>query len=170
MNVLYVDIDGVLNSYSNKEIIVDRMVEVLADICHSLNCKVCIESTHKPRKSDWEEESEIIIELEKSLKKYNIDLIGYTPKIEIHKDYSIIPYWKDFEIIYHLMQNPEIEHFAIIDDNDFMDLVLLKDHLVETNSYNEDNPKLEGLLPKHKENVAKILKLDNKYKNILKKH
>lgn len=169
MNVLYVDIDGVLNSYSNTDAIVERMVSVLADICHTYDCKVCIESTHKPIKDEFGEESQIIIELERMLKKYNIELIGYTPQIEIHEGSATIGCWKDFEIIYHLMRHPQIEHFAIIDDNDYVDLVLLRDYLVETCSYNLEQPELEGLTESHKEQVGQILKKENIYKSILKR-
>lgn len=164
MNVIYVDIDGVLNSFGYKEAIVDRMVKVLFDICRTYDCKVCVESSHKPRKSEWEEESELIVELYKSFSKYGIECIGFTPEVEIHEGCSTIGCWKDFEIIYHLLEHPEIEHFAVIDDNDFKDLVLLKDYLVETKAYVINHPEKEGLLPCHKEEVAKVLRLENKFK------
>lgn len=165
MNVLYVDIDGVLNSWSNKDAIVDRMVKVLSDICKTYDCKVCIESTKKPNIYDEEEESLVLIKLKEAFEKYEIDCIGFTPRVEIHKGFSILSDWKDFEIIYHLSEHPEIEHFAVIDDNDFRELFLLKDYLVETEDYVEGHPEKEGLLEHHKEEVGKILVKENRFKN-----
>lgn len=163
MNVLFVDIDGVLNSYGYKDIIVDRMVKVLGEICHKYNCKVVVESSHKPKLSEWEEESFLITKLNDYFKKYDIDCIGWTPSVEIHDNDLILPHFKDYEILYYLGKHPEIEHFAIIDDNDFYDLNVLKEYLIETKSYVSNHPEEEGLLPEHFMEVEKTLQLKNKY-------
>ena len=44
------------------------------------------------------------------------------------------------------------------------DLDKVRDHLVET-IYDSNNPEEEGLLPKHKEEVGKVLRKDNDIKN-----
>lgn len=162
MNVLFVDIDGVLNSLGNKNTIVDRMVKVLSEICHKYNCKVVIESSHKQK---YGEETSLIQELFYYFKKYDIDCLGWTPSIEIHDDTFMIDSFKDYEILYYLGKHPEINHFAIIDDNDYYDLNILKEYLVETKDYVKDHPEEEGLLPKHIVKVEKVLNLENKYKH-----
>lgn len=165
MNVLFVDIDGVLNSLRNKNVIVDRMVKVLSEICHKYNCKVVVESTHKPKISIEEDGSSMMRELFNYFKKYDIDCIGWTPCVEIHDGSLELLCFKDYEILYYLGKHPEIEHFAIIDDNDYYDLNILKEYLVETKDYVKDHPEEEGLLPKHIMEVEKVLNLENKYKN-----
>lgn len=169
MNILFVDIDGVLNSYSYDEVIVERMIKVLSDICKEYNCKVVISSTHKPQ-IEYFEESPIITKLNEKLEKYNIECLGFTPIVEIHKGYSLLERFKDFEILYYLGTHPNIEHFAVIDDNDFYDLRLLKEYLVETKDYVLNHPEEEGLLLKHIDEVGKILKKENKYKNLYTKN
>ena len=80
--------------------------------------------------------------------------------------------WKEDEIIKYLQEHPEIEHYCIIDDDDTKnimhckksDLDKVRDHLVET-IYDSNNPEEEGLLPKHKEEVGKVLRKDNDIKN-----
>ena len=73
--------------------------------------------------------------------------------------------WKEDEIIKYLEMHPEIEHYCIIDDDDtksimhwdVSDLEKVREHLV-TPLYYSDNPNEEGLLPRHKDEIARILK------------
>ena len=73
--------------------------------------------------------------------------------------------WKEDEILLYLERHPEIDHYCVIDDDDtknmlhwdVSDLDKVRDHLV-TPVYYSHNPEEEGLLPKHKEEVGKILK------------
>ena len=80
--------------------------------------------------------------------------------------------WKEDEIIKYLEMHPEIEHFCIIDDDtkamhwQESDLDKVREYLVET-IYYSNNPEEEGLLPKHKDEIRKILKKENKIKNRL---
>lgn len=81
--------------------------------------------------------------------------------------------WKEDEIIQYLEMHPEIEHYCIIDDDDTKamhweksDLDKVREHLVET-IYYSDNPEEEGLLLKHKEEVAKVLQKENDIKRLI---
>ena len=97
-------------------------------------------------------------------KKYGIDCIGRTPNVKrITSKCSYISMWKEDEIRLYLFRHPEIEHYCIIDDNDYIDLEKEKDHLVET-IYYSNNPEEEGLLEIHKEQVGEKLKLNNEMK------
>lgn len=164
MNILFVDIDGVLNSLNTPGIINERMIKVLKKICDIYNCSVVIESTHKPNPYPDEEEYPIIKELYRLCNKYEINILGFTPRVSVHySDYSTIDYWKDYEILQYLYRNNNIEHIAILDDERYQ-LELLSDYLVLIKAYNPDNSNEEGLCDKYIEEVGKILKLENRFK------
>ena len=169
MNVIFLDFDGVLNTihYSSLNDI-EKRIQILAEICNEYNCKVVIEASSKDAID--EETLEVdpaswVNDIFKLFKKYNIECIGRTPNVEKKiNDYTSLPMWKEDEILNYLQMHPEIEHYCIIDDDDtksmhweFSDLDKVRDHLVET-IYYSDNPEDEGLLPKHKDEVGKILK------------
>lgn len=162
MNVIYLDIDGVLNTLHNKVPIEEKRIQILSSICKKYNCKIVIESTHKSKQSDWKEENPLLIELFNLFEKYEIECIGFTPTVEIHEGCTTIPHWKEFEILSHLYKHKEIKHFVIIDDNDYKDLALLQEYLVETKDYPHDE-KESGLLEEHIEKVRKKLLLKNKF-------
>lgn len=98
------------------------------------------------------------------LEKYQIELLGFTPKVEIHNNNSIIEDWKEYEIHQYLLTHNDIEHFAIIDDNDHIDLEMFKDYLVETKNYVENHPEQEGLTEEYIEQIGKILEKENIYR------
>lgn len=168
MNVIFLDFDGVLNTihYNSLEDMEIR-IKILADICKEYNCKVVIEAgakdvideeTLEVKEGSWVNNIFVLF------KKYGIECIGRTPNVTIKTgENSYITMWKEEEIIQYLQKHPEIEHYCIIDDDDKKtmhwgksDLDKVRDHLVET-IYYSDNPKEEGLLPKHKEEVGIIL-------------
>lgn len=172
MNVIFLDFDGVLNTihYTTMED-VERKIQILADICKDFDCKVVIEAAAK----DAIDEETLEVEKEswvndifKLFKKYDIKCIGRTPNvIKRIGENTYIPIWKEDEIIQYLEMHPEIKHYCIIDDDDrkamhyeISDLEKVRDHLVETVFYSE-NPEEEGLLPKHKDEVFKILQKEN---------
>lgn len=170
MNVIFLDFDGVLGtSHYNSQEDIERRIRILADICKDYNCKVVIEASSKDAIDEETMEIadgswvNIIFEL---FKKYEIECIGRTPNIEKKIDeFTYLPIWKEDEIIEYLKMHPEIDHYCIIDDDDtksimhweVSDLNKVRDHLVET-IYYSNNPEEEGLLPKHKSEVVKILK------------
>ena len=177
MNVIFLDFDGVLDTYHyNSEKDIERRIKILADICAEYDCKVVIEASSKDaideETLEVAEDSwvRIIFEL---FKKYNIECIGRTKSLEENmNDFTSSPMWKEDEILEYLKMHPEIEHYCIIDDDDaktimhweISDLDKVRDHLVQTIYYSK-NPDEEGLLPKHKDEVEKVVK-----KNIKKKH
>lgn len=174
MNVIFLDFDGVLDTYHYNSLEdIERRIKVLADICSENNCKVVIEAASKDAID--EETLEVmdgswINKIFEMFKKYNIECIGRTPNVErkIGKN-TYLSMWKEDEIIKYLEMHPEIEHYCIIDDDDtksimhweISDLDKVRDHLVET-IYYSNNPDEEGLLPKHKYEVTKVLKKNNK--------
>ncbi len=171
MNVIFLDFEGVLYTYHYNSLEdIERRIKTLADICNEYNCVVVIEAASKIA---IDEETLEIVEdswindIFKLFKKYGIKCIGRTPNIEKKiSEFATLPMWKEDEIIEYLKMHPEIDYYCIVDDDDsksimhwdVSDLDKLRDHLVQT-IYYSDNPEEEGLLPKHKDEVATVLKL-----------
>ena len=177
MNVIFLDFDGVLETIHYDSLDdVERRIKILAEICKEYDCKIVIEASAK--EAIDEETLEVaegswVNNIFKLFKKYKIECIGRTPSVEMKTGQdSYISIWKEDEIIKYLQEHPEIEHYCIIDDDDTKnimhckksDLDKVRDHLVET-IYDSNNPEEEGLLPKHKEEVGKVLRKDNDIKN-----
>ena len=170
MNVIFLDFDGVLDTYHYNSIEdIERRIEILADICKECNCKVVIEASSKDtidEKTMEIVEDSWINKIFELFKKNEIECIGRVPNIEKKNgEFCYLPMWKEDEIIEYLKMHPEIEHYCIIDDDDaksimhweVSDLDKVREHLV-TPLYYSENPNEEGLLPKHKDEIARILK------------
>ncbi len=170
MNVIFLDFDGVLDTYHYNSLEdIERKIKLLADICNENKWKIVIEAASKDAID--EETLEVmdgswINEIFVMFKKYNIECIGRTPNVERKiGENTYLSMWKEDEIIKYLEMHPEIEHYCIIDDDDTKsimhwktsDLDKVRDHLVET-IYYSNNPNEEGLLPRHKDEIARILK------------
>lgn len=182
MNVLFVDIDGVLNTLYSSEIIIEEKVKILKELCNLFDAKVVIESSHKPiyyfdsnsyffekennkyfdiMLEEERIESKVITELYELFNKYDIELIGFTPSIELKEQSKSLYVYKDFEITYFLMNHPEIEHFCILDDNDSTDLTLLSNYLVEVDDK-------VGLTLDLSKKIEDVLAKENPFKSIIK--
>ena len=173
MNVIFLDFDGVLDTvhYSSREDI-ERRIKILGDICHEYDCKVVIEASAKGAidEETLETFSDWIQDIFDLFKKYNIKCIGRTPTVgKKTSDCSYFPIWKEDEIRLYLFRHPEIDHYCVIDDDDFgpsfSDLDKVRPHLVKT-MYYSDNMEEEGLLESHMEQVGEVLKLDNEIKRL----
>lgn len=174
MNIIFLDFDGVLYTLhnNNSEEDIRKRIKILADICKKTNSKIVIEASAKDAidEATMTTKSEWIKNLFTLFKEYGIECIGRTPNVRIKKsDSSYISMWKEDEIRLYLFRHPEVEHYCIIDDDDLSDmkrksdLDKVRDHLVKTIYYSDDEKK-EGLLENHKEEVAKVLKKENDIK------
>ncbi len=178
MNVIFLDFDGVLNTIHCDTLEdIEKRIAILSDICKSYNCKVVIEASAKVAIDEDTLETDVkwINNIFELFKKYGIECIGRTPNVSKKKSNNIyLSMWKEDEIRLYLLRHPEIEHYCIIDDNDTInilhwkrgDLEKVKSHLVET-IYCSDNPLEEGLLPKHKEEVGKVLQRENEIRRMV---
>lgn len=151
MNVIFLDIEGVLETHHGTMDDFKRRITLLGSICSETNCKIVIESTLKKYIDIENSKSEFdsIQTLLDLFKENGIELIGKTPSSESRN--------KAEEIVMYLKDHPEIEHFCIIDDGDFFDLSKLREHLVKTIGSGVTTE--EGLLPKHKDEVIEKLKI-----------
>ena len=169
MNVIFLDFDGVLNTYhydSDEEI--ERTIKILSEICHKLDCSVVIEASAKDAidEETLEVYNDRIQFIFDCFKKYDIKCVGRTPNVIIKtSDCTCIPIWKEEEIRLYLFKHPEIDHYCVIDDDDLgpkhSDLDKVRPHLVKTIDYTKHNKEDEGLLIEHLENVKKALELEN---------
>ena len=174
MNVIFLDLDGVINTYYYKtDKQTEEKIKILADICNEYNCKVVIAASSKDliNEDTMETNSERYKKIFNWFNKYGIDCIGRTPSVcKYYESGLYTPIWKEDEIRLYLFRHPEIEHYCVMDDDDlnamygYSDLNKVRLHLVKTELYLEKNRELEGLQTYHKEEVGKILKLENDMK------
>lgn len=165
MNIIFLDIDGVLNSqnyfienhkdillfskaYSNKdnnelEYLIKRQImdidynklQLLKEIIYETNAKIVISSS-------WRN-LYIYPLIEDYLINKGLPIIGTTPYIRGKRGEEIRTYLKE---------NPEIKNFIILDDEIFKDFNELENYLIKTDFYNE------GLEESHANEAIKILK------------
>ena len=148
-NIIFLDIDGVLNSdkyfdsISNKECInpVDRLmldidmskVKLLLEIVGRTNAKIVITSSWRRMK--------LYPYIKERLVSMGLPVIGETPFLEGQRGEEIRAYLAD----------NQVDNFCIIDDEVFKDYQELEDNLIKTNFYED------GLTKEHANEVVKRL-------------
>ena len=148
-NIIFLDIDGVLNSdkyfdsISNKEYInpVDRLmldidtskVKLLLEIVGRTNAKIVITSSWRRMK--------LYQYIKERLVSMGLPVVGETPFIEGRRGEEIRSY---------LLEN-RVSNYCIIDDEVFKDYNTLEDNLVVTDFYED------GLTKEHAKEVVKRL-------------
>lgn len=171
MNVIFLDFDGVIDTYHyNTYEDVEKRIKILSEIVKENNCVVVIEASAKEviDEETMEVEGEWLNFIFSMFKKYGIKCIGRTPSIRKKlSEFSYLDMWKEDEIISYLKKHKDIDHFCVIDDDDLgihnSDLNKVRDYLVKTEYYSEIKEE-EGLLEKHKDDVKKILVKENKFR------
>lgn len=169
MNVIFLDVDGVLNGLHylinnrDDELGIDESkMPLLKRICDENNASIVLSSAWKTNWLDGEEpQSKGLIGLLNLFKKYNIPFYGKTPTIEKKiSEFTYISTWKEYEIASYLKNHPEIKHFCIIDDC-LDDLESFKEYVVRTYEYLDDEDH-EGLTEQHSSEVVRVMKKDRK--------
>ena len=154
MNIIFLDIDGVLNSYAyHKETGNDlnlKSVDILSQIYHKFNCKIVLSSTWRELKDIPDESAQKMWKhLVDTLTKYGMEIYDITPTIKNNRPLEIATW----------LQNNSCSNFLILDD-DFQLLEYkkygLEKHVVKTIyfTYEIENG---GLQEKHKDKAFKIL-------------
>lgn len=154
MNIIFLDIDGVLNSYAYyKETGNDlnlKSVDILSQIYYKFNCKIVLSSTWRELKDISEESAQKMWKhLVDTLSKYNMEIYDITPIIKNNRPLEIATW----------LQNNSCSNFLILDDNfpllEYKKYGLEK-HVVKTIyfTYKIENG---GLQEKHKDKAFKIL-------------
>lgn len=164
MNVLFIDVVGVLNSHhfclrntDNGIGIDESKLVLLKRICDMTNSSVVLSSIWKEGfNDDFKPIESFAFKLLELFKKYDIPIIGKTPTVSKKiSDFSLRGTWKEYEIKKYLEKHKEVEHFCIIDDED-VDLQSLKDYLILTKDYQEKEEQ-EGLNEEHIDGIVKVL-------------
>lgn len=134
-NIIFLDIDGVLNSdkyfdsISNKECInpVDRLmldidmskVKLLLEVINKTNAKIVITSSWRRMK--------LYPYIKERLVSMGLPVVGETPFLEGQRGEEIRAYLAD----------NQVDNFCIIDDEVFKDYQELEDNLIKTNFYQD---------------------------------
>ena len=119
MKVIFLDINGVLDTYDNMDEINSNNLNRLKYIISKTNAKVVISSSLKDSFYYTGHFSEHLKSIIETLQTARIEVIGITPKAEN----------RETEIALYLQSHPEIENFCIIDDDYYMES--FKEHLVK---------------------------------------
>jgi len=162
MNIIFLDIDGVLNSAAYFNSIIDNKskyyeineynLKILSTIYHNNNAIIVLSSTWRNLigKHKNTESINMYNYLLNSLNKYNMKILDHTPYIKGNRPLEILTY---------LQKTNENINFISIDD-DFTkkqyDYYGIGNHLIRT-IYYTDNLLDGGLQPKH------IQEADNKF-------
>lgn len=125
LRVIFLDVDGVLNSRNTIRItswgntfVETALVENLKQIIKATGAKVVLSSSWRYDRDDPVRNTEFL-ELRSELEKHGIQFFGFTP--ELHDRSEDIDQW--------LTQHPETENFVILDDSN---ITLNQDHWVKT--------------------------------------
>lgn len=154
MNIIFLDIDGVLKSYAYyKETENDldlKAIDILSQIYHKFNCKIVLSSTWRELKDISDESAQKMWKhLIDTLEKYGMGIYDITPTIKNNRPLEIATW----------LQNNSCSNYVILDD-DFPLLEYkkygLEKHVVKTIyfTYKIENG---GLQEKHKDKAFKIL-------------
>ncbi len=179
MKVIFLDIDGVLNcdqttldrvnkvknnlpldefyqilSANGDPIYADideEMVKILGKIVQLTGAKVVLSSTNRVEwiKGKDNLQSSYAKALQFLFNKYNIDIIGVTPFLDLDLNQ------REREIETYLKSHDHIEAFCIIDD-DNLDFQVFNDYFIKTECYPKDLNE-GGLREKHIETAVKLL-------------
>lgn len=166
MKVIFLDIDGVLNSEQSfidnheyyletgkhKADVCESMVKRLSLIVSHTNACVVMSSSWRGMHRSYKVLNETptmrhVIVLDKLLSKHNIKIIDYTKSLN-GEGIS-----RGCEVREWLSRHPDVTSFVILDDEMFSDWNELKSNLVKTTFYGERG----GLQKKHKYEAIKIL-------------
>ena len=156
MKIIFLDIDGVLNSvmYDTQRLeesaenrIDMTRVKLLADIVNATGAKIVLSSTWR---EDWDKSSELCGDdgeyINECLAKFGLSIIDKTPYLNYSDE-------RQFEILAWLVDHTnEVESFVILDDID-CSWGVLSNNVVITNPYGY------GLEEAHVKKALDILKV-----------
>lgn len=126
MNVIFLDFNGVLDTYYQMNEINQDNLNRLKRIVEETNAKIVISSSLKNTYYYCGRFSQHFQEILNRLTSEGLEIVGITPLAEEREQ----------EIMMYLDAHPEIENFCIIDDD--YDMELLKEHLVKLPCQSEE--------------------------------
>lgn len=148
MNIIFLDFNGVLDTYENMDVINPDNLQRLKTIVAETNSKVVISSSLKNSYYYTGHFSKHLLSIIRQIEEAKIEIIGITPKANSREE----------EIQLYLDSHPEVEKFCIIDDDYYMDI--FREHMVKLPS--QLTLGQEGLDDYHMNMAINILKGNNK--------
>lgn len=125
MKVVFLDFNGVLDTYDEFDVIDKSNLYVLVDAINLTDSKVVITSSNKDYFYRNGKHNLVMENLINTLCEYNVEVLGYTKKLNSREE----------EILDYLYTHPEIEHYCIIDDDYFFES--MADHMIKLTSQND---------------------------------
>lgn len=144
MNIVFLDINGVLDTNEKMDEINPDNLKRLKHIVDETKSKIVISSSLKNSYYLTGHHNKILKKIMEEIENNKIDIIGITPKCTTRAE----------EIQMYLINHPEIENYCIIDDD--YEMESLKDNLVKLPPQIE--PGQKGLEEKYMHQAIKILK------------
>ena len=158
-NVVFLDIDGVLNYCGGKNWIEEYMAGLLKyEILRPSDAEVVLTSSWRDRLGEWSykgfpmsKDYPDCMELNAKFARYGIEIADMTPRLKGG------PEGRPFEIRAWLALHHGVEHFVILDDEPFWEWGWLKDHVVQTACYSEEGVDECGLNLRYAKMAREIL-------------
>ena len=155
MNVIFLDVDGVLNCRFTKErvygfiFVMDRKVEMLKSLVDETGARIVLSSTWRQGYFDRQQKMQnrnvdLYLALKDKLEEFGLEIMGHTPVIAYEQRGAEIDRWL------HKWDGEPVESFVILDDLSGRYLRPHANRLVQTSMK-------EGLQLKHIELAKKIL-------------
>ena len=143
MKVIFLDFNGVLDTFENMNEVDPTNLNILKEIIRETNAKIVISSSIKNSYFYCGKHNSTMKYFMKVLEENGIEIYGLTPWLEK----------RELEIKKYLEEHPEIEDYCIIDDDYYFES--MKEHMIKL-----DHQWLgtNGLQDINKDNIIKILK------------
>ena len=125
MKVIFLDFNGVLDTYENMDTIDEINLHILINAIKKTEAKVVITSSNKNVFYRVGKHNKIIINLLNTLKQNNIEILGITKYLNTREE----------EILDYLKTHPQITHYCILDDDYIFES--MKAHQIKLTNQND---------------------------------
>ena len=125
MKVIFLDFNGVLDTYENMDTIDEINLHILINAIKKTEAKVVITSSNKNVFYRVGKHNKIIINLLNTLKQNNIEILGITKYLNTREE----------EILNYLKTHPQITHYCILDDDYIFES--MKEHQIKLTNQND---------------------------------
>lgn len=119
MKVIFLDFNGVLDTYENMNIVDPDNLAILKEVIEETGAKLVVSSSIKNTYFYSGHHNRVMEYLIDVLTENNIEIYGITPWLEK----------REMEIIEYLKSNPDISEYCIIDDDYYFES--MKEHMVK---------------------------------------
>lgn len=144
MKVIFLDFNGVLDTYDNFDVIDENNLRILIDVVKLTESKIVITSSNKDYFYRNAKHNQIMLNLINTLNNHHIEILGITKKLNTREE----------EIKEYLASHPQITHYCIIDDDYFFESMI--EHQVKLKSQHDGG---NGLQETNTEEIVRKLQI-----------